>query len=249
MQIAAFKLFTSLAIAILLLSSCQSNEESKEELPFLPQPYFVLLRGGYSAGYDGRLKQASWVYEELTREKLEGEADRLKCKFCEDEWVPKVVRALLSDYVGCGYDRGHLAPAANYLCSQKQMEDTFLLSNISPQTPAFNRGYWRKLEKHVRDLTREYGKVKVVTGPLFLPEEAHDGKKYVIYEVIGDNNVAVPTHFFKAIWTPEGVEAYILPNRKISPDTPLESFRETIEKVKRVAGMVLPLHHWILSGF
>jgi len=45
------------------------------------------------------------VYEELTREKLKGEADRKRCKFCEDEALPEVVRALLSDYLGCGYGR------------------------------------------------------------------------------------------------------------------------------------------------
>ena len=145
----------------------------------------------------------------------------------------------MGDYKGGGYDRGHLAPAANHVSDEKGMADTFLLSNVSPQSPSFNRGYWLKLEKHVRHLVEEHGKIKVVTGPLFLPEQSEEnGKRYVSYEVIGKSSIAVPTHFFKAIWTPQTEEAYILPNIKISAETPLESFRATIEEVERVSGVV-----------
>ena len=35
--------------------------------------------------------------------------------------------------------------------SAEAMEETFLMSNISPQLPVFNRGIWKSLEKQVRD--------------------------------------------------------------------------------------------------
>jgi len=51
-------------------------------------------------------------------------------------------------------------------------------------------------------------------SPLFLPEEAEDGTRWVKYQVIGNGDVAVPTHFFKVIYLESSGEslAYILPN-------------------------------------
>ncbi len=73
-------------------------------------------------------------------ESLEGEAERDQYRFTSDCDLPETVRSLLSDYKGCGYDRGHLTPAANHVSGEKGMADTFLLSNVSPQSPSFNRG-------------------------------------------------------------------------------------------------------------
>ena len=36
-----------------------------------------------------------------------------------------------SDYVGSGYDRGHLSPAANYVENQTEMNESFYFSNIT----------------------------------------------------------------------------------------------------------------------
>lgn len=54
--------------------------------------------------------------------------------------------AALSDYRGSGYDRGHLAPAADMKWAPAAMSESFLMSNMSPQDPGFNRGIWKKLE-------------------------------------------------------------------------------------------------------
>lgn len=76
-----------------------------------------------------------------------------------------------------------------------------------------------------------------------MPRKESDGKLYVKYEVIGNNNVAVPTHFFKVVVceTKDGkleMEAYVMPNDVISDDTPLESFRVPPESVERAAGLL-----------
>jgi hypothetical protein len=89
----------------------------------------------------------------------------------------------------------------------------------------FNRGVWNNLEIYARSLTKQWDDgacsgvqialyvfamssiykmysapaVYVVTGPLYLPNLVENGRKYVKYEVIGPNDVAVPTHFFKVI--------------------------------------------------
>lgn len=38
----------------------------------------------------------------------------------------------------------------------------------------------------------------------FVPREEADGKLYVRYQVVGQNHVAVPTHFFKVTLSESG---------------------------------------------
>jgi endonuclease G len=137
-----------------------------------------------------------------------------------------------------------LAAAGNHRCSQKDVDQTFLLSNMAPQVGiGFNRHSWNNLEKYVRKLTRSYANVYVCTGPLYLPRVEGDGKMYVKYQVIGANNVAVPTHFFKVIVMEDNdktleLEAYVMPNKAIDDKTPLSVFQVPPESVERSAGLL-----------
>lgn len=202
-----------------------------------PKPPPLFEREGYTVSYDGRTKTALWIYEELTSENIAGNADRSKYHFCSDPDVPANIRASIDDYKNSGFDRGHLAAAANHKFSELAMKETFYLSNISPQLPQFNRGYWKNLEKYVRSLTANYKHVKVITGPLYLPHTETNGERYVTYQVIGKNDVAVPTHFFKVIKADDNLFAFVLPNEKIE-DTDFESFAVPVEKIEKVSGII-----------
>jgi endonuclease G len=209
-----------------------------------PVSYFFIQREGYSLAYDARHKNPHWVYEILTEEGLKGSADRSHCAFKEDETIPEHLRASPSDYHGHGYDRGHMAPAADHRASQEAMDDTFFMSNICPQNPKLNRYYWAVFEKHIRDLTKDYKNIHVITGPAYLPTIEEGGRRYVKFEVIGPHDIAVPTHFFKiiALESYDGVReirAYLLPNQEIPNQTPLDNFKTTLEKVERVCGFIL----------
>lgn len=107
----------------------------------------------------------------------------------------------------------------------------------------FNRNIWNTLEKYTRSLLKTSPNVYVCTGPLYLPQAESDGKRYVKYEVIGPNSVAVPTHFFKIIvFETAGhslaMEAYVMPNRAIDDSTPLKSFLVPPESIERHAGLL-----------
>ena len=207
---------------------------------YLPTSELHFNRLAYDLVYDGQHKQARYVYEYLTPERIQGTIDRHKFHFEEDPLVPTPLRSQLQDYVGSGYDRGHLCPAADCRSNKEEMRESFFLSNISPQVPAFNRGYWLKLERHVRDLTRLHGELHVYSGGLYLPREEDDGKKYVTYEVIGTNDVSVPTHFFKVIFNGNYsfVDVFILPNEEIDINKPLEEFQTTLDKVEKASGII-----------
>ena len=103
---------------------------------------------------------------------------RRKSRFTVDEAVLSQFRAALEDYKGSGFDRGHLAPAGNHKQTQAGLDETFLLSNITPQVGAnFNRGAWNNLEQHVRGLIEGdnsvYGEVHVCSGPLYMAAQIH----------------------------------------------------------------------------
>lgn len=200
----------------------------------------------YVLSYDRRNRVAHWVFEHLTAENVRknDEVDRSKCDFVEDDSIHVLFRSTNADFKRSGFDRGHLAAAGNHKHSQLHIEETFRLSNMAPQVgKGFNRDAWNNLERYVRKLTKTHINVYVCTGPLYLPKKEADGKKYVKYQVIGDNNVAVPTHFYKVIVaeTPEHkfeMEAYVMPNQVIDDSTPLNVFQVPPESVERAAGLL-----------
>ncbi|VEU21639.1 DEKNAAC102525 [Brettanomyces naardenensis] len=206
--------------------------------------------------YDRRTRNPYYVVEHLTPDSLQKgptNGDRKNSYFREDESVPRIFRGLLKDFFRSGYDRGHQAPAADAKFSQDAMNETFLLTNMSPQVgEGFNRDYWASFEYFCRTLTKQYRSVRVVTGPLYLPKrDPVDGKFRVSYEVIGNPpNVAVPTHFFKLVVAEKAfsrsydsddvaVAAFVLPNEKIPNEIPLTSFMVPVEALERSSGLEL----------
>ena len=210
--------------------------------PWLPRSTPIVERNGYTLAFDGRTKIPLWGYEDLTRESVKAEVKR-KDSFVLDPDIPRHIQARSSDYKGSGFQRGHCAPADNHKCSERAMKETFYLSNMSPQAPSFNGGYWKSFEKYVHDKTSHYDHVHVVTGPLFL-SYAEGGNRFVKYQVIGKSEVAVPTHFFKVLsLEKKGIEkrkAYVMPNKKIPKETPRSEFKKNISELEKISGLVFP---------
>ncbi|KAM4849045.1 endonuclease G, mitochondrial [Urocitellus parryii] len=216
------------------------GELAKYGLPGVAQ---LKSRESYVLCYDPRTRGALWVVEQLRPERLRGDGDRRSCDFREDDSVHAYHRATNADYRGSGFDRGHLAAAANHRWSQKAMDDTFYLSNVAPQVPHLNQNAWNNLEKYSRSLVRTYQNVYVCTGPLFLPRTEADGKSYVKYQVIGKNHVAVPTHFFKVLILESAggqieLRSYVMPNAPVDEAIPLERFLVPIESIERASGLL-----------
>ena len=182
----------------------------------------VLCRTGYAVGYNYQTKNADWVAYHVTKESVNAQFKRSN-KFKADAELPEYAQSTLSDYSKSGYDRGHLAPSAAMDFSQQSMQESFLLSNMSPQLPGFNRVGWRLLEEHVRDLANEYQELYVVTGPIYEGNESS----------IGDG-VVIPSAFYKVILDPyyNDAIAFIVPHRDVS-GSELVNFVTTIDDVEQ----------------
>ena len=188
----------------------------------------IIEREGYALGYIEKHEQPAWVQYIMTAEEVSRRAAKRGDDFRPDPDVP-TGSATPQDYTRSGYDRGHLAPAADMSFSVKTMSESFFMSNMSPQAPQFNRGIWSKLEKQVRHFATKEKRIVVVTGPI-LPAE-----KTI---TIGANKVTVPQYYYKVIYDttpPEKMIAFVLPNKGSSAD--LRTFVVTVDRVEELTGL------------
>eukprot|EP00049_Salpingoeca_infusionum_P024423 m.15888 g.15888 ORF g.15888 m.15888 type:complete len:314 (+) comp6833_c0_seq1:219-1160(+) len=204
-----------------------------------------LPRTEHVVSFNGATKNPNWVCEHLTKYSIQQKGvDRDNCDFQSDPAIHSFFRTSNADFKGSGYDRGHMAAAANHRSSLSAMQETFYLTNISPQVGAgFNRDAWATLENYCRRLTNVYTDVYVVSGPLYLPKTMSNGKKFMQYEVIGPNNVAVPTHFFKVVAgeMADGkieIQAFIMPNKQIESGHSLSEYLVPLEEAEKLSGFL-----------
>ena len=230
-----------LIVAFLILSVITPSESELEESGIsadgriadleLPAPIpgeQIIVHTGYTLSYNEEYELPSYVAYELTRAEVLGGGER-EDSFKEDPAV-RTGSAELSDYRASGYDRGHMAAAADFKWSEEAMSDTFFLSNMAPQEPSFNRGIWADLEAVVRTMAYENESVYVVTGPVL-----SDGP----YETIGENEIAVPKRFYKVVldYTDPDIKAigFVLPNE--GSDKALQSFAMSVDDVEAITGL------------
>jgi len=212
-----------------------------------PSTTDLKMRENYVLSYDARLRNPNWVFEHLTKENIahsKDTVDRSNFNFVEDNSINSMFRATKKDYHRSGFDRGHLAAAANHKANPRWMEETFMMSNICPQHPTLNQITWNNLERYTRSLVNHYEDVYVCSGPLYLPHRRLDGKLQVSYEVLEPNHVAVPTHFFKVIVCHNkgyfDVQCYVMPNVDIKePEQPITNFFYDLNAVERASGLCI----------
>jgi endonuclease G, mitochondrial len=115
----------------------------------------------------------------------------------------------LADYKSASdeFDRGHMSPSGD-MPDKKSQRESFSLANMVPQNACNNEEIWEGIESAVRQLAQEEDEVFIVTGPVY---EANVDQ----VRRIGDNEVAVPTELFKAIYVPSRDEgaAYVVINQ------------------------------------
>jgi len=209
------------------LNPPDSLDPLEVEIPKIAQKLPVIRHLGYAFQYAEAHEQAYWIGYELTKFETEKAYDRTD-NFIPDPMV-STGSATQADYSGSGYDRGHLAPAADMGWSQKAMEESFYFSNMSPQVPSFNRGIWKRLEEQVRSWAIVYDSIYVVTGPVLtqgLP-------------TIGPNKVSVPKYYYKVILDNTGKDkkaiGFLMENA--AGKGALSTYAVTVDRVEQATGI------------
>lgn len=212
------------------------KRETRYGLPAADQ---ILFNRHYVAGYSYYFRQAKWALEIIDPDRTD--VSRID-NFRPDYRIPEKFRADLDVYEGSGFDRGHLVSSANQIETDIQNSETFLLSNMAPQKPEFNRGIWKKLEEAVRilDADKKIYETYVITGPLFYFDTE--------VKMMGDENekidvsLPIPHAFFKSVLAENNrgsiyMWSFIIPNEATNAE--LESFLVETSKVEKISGLLL----------
>jgi endonuclease G len=206
----------------------QYAEEAKTLYEYFPRVHrddILIHHTAYSLVYDTVHRLARWVLYQTHREQLENAGVERYNKFHPDPLLWKYTQ-LEEDYKNSGYDRGHLAPAADMAFSEITMKESFYYSNVSPQVPSFNRGIWKKLEEQGRKWGKKYDKLIIVCGPVLTESMSY----------IGKNRVSVPEYFYKIFADLSSREkkmiGFIIPNNKSGKN--LEYYVVSVDSIEKV---------------
>lgn len=192
------------------------------------RPQQIIRHEGYTVSYNYLWRQPNWVGYELTRQEALG-TEKRNGRFMPDPLAERGT-AINADYARSGYDKGHMAPAADMKWSAVAMKESFYFSNISPQHPELNRRKWKDLEEKAREWSLTDSAIVIICGPIMEPHPSRS---------IGRNHVAVPQRFFKVILSPYSrtprAIGFIFPNSRST--APLHTYAVTVDSVERAAGM------------
>ena len=180
------------------------NEHLPTGVPssLIPSPTEELLvNGGYVMLYDHDLRTSLWSAYHLTATDRAGAAgkDRVNC-FRSDPRIEENA-ARLSDYKEPIYDQGHLTPDASLKDEFLEQINSYVLSNMSPQHCALNRGVWLSLEGLIRQWANTYQSIYIISGAIF--DDDDDGIRDLDEETTkmlsnnGKSNVSVPSDYYK----------------------------------------------------
>lgn len=190
-------IITILCFSALLsvLFSCNAVAQTFSYLPAEANGHQTLIYTQFTLSYNEEYEQSDWVAYELTDNEAAMSRGRCNC-FAKDDNVTTGSSAE-SDYRSTGFDKGHLSPAADNNMSEQANRESFLMSNMSPQLPSFNRGIWAELESWVREQAEFHSTIYVVTGPVFINNLG----------TIGTNEVTIPGYFYKVLLRFDGTTA------------------------------------------
>jgi endonuclease G len=181
-------------------------------------------------------EQARWVAHIIRPEVTDGRGTRTN-DFREDPQIATgsatekdyFLKFLQADssytYDGFGYDRGHLAPSADFRWSKKALSESYYYSNMSPQLDQFNREGWAELEGLLRGYVARTGhQLVVVTGGVL--------KEGLPVIERGINKVSIPTQFYKVVLDLKAGKAigFLMPNAKLP--YPMEHYAVTVDSIE-----------------
>ena len=211
-------------------------------LPALDGDEKAIHHEALSLCYSEEHEQAKWVAHVILPDMMNGKVGRtndfrvdplVNTGTCvEEDYFLKYAKPDSSfEYDGFGYDRGHLAPSADFRWSKTALSESYFYSNMSPQNPDFNRGIWADLEGIIRGyiFRNPTSHLLVVTGPLLEP-----GLPVIERSI---NKPSIPRKFFKVVVDMDKKRGigFLMPNQ--GSTDPVSSFATSIDEIERIVDL------------
>jgi endonuclease G len=192
-----------------------------QQIPSTAQAGRDLCFDDFAIYYSPIDKKPIYAVERLNGEQLQAPHPRRTNQFYEEARLPFQERALLADYRGSGYDRGHNVPAGD-MTHERGMAQSFSLANMMPQARQNNQGIW---SKRVEEPTRMYIKRAQADVYVFTGSVGQAGS-------IGKGKVTIPTHIYKLVYDPTKKTAwgYWVENTDEAQMSPPISYAELVQK-------------------
>jgi endonuclease G len=222
-----FSITKTLLFLIFILTSI-GNSQERFYLPGNSRGE-IIHHSEISLSYVEEHEQAEWVAYKLTKAMIDSGYVSRTNRFKRDDSV-STSSAHPDDYKYSGYDRGHLCPAGDMKHSEIAMQESFLMSNISPQIPSFNRNTWKRLEDRVRVWAVENDSLIIIVGGVL-----EDSLK----KIGTDSAISVPNYFYKVIlnnlFQKEKMIGFLFPNK--STNAIIASFAVTVDSIEILTGL------------
>lgn len=153
----------------------------------------------YELIYSEKLEEPLWI--QYSVKCPSGTASRAGMDFYTND---SIHTSDTKDYEHNVYDKGHMAPAADFNCTKDMLYQTFSYLNCALQDQYLNRGVWRFLEAEERELAKTQN--VIVTIELKFDQTS-------IKLLTG---ATVPTGFYKTIYLEKTKQTikYYFPNIK-----------------------------------
>jgi endonuclease G, mitochondrial len=206
---------------------------------------YLMVKNAYTLSYNKNKGIANWVSWHLSTA-WKGPTDRQN-DFRPDPNLPqKWYEVTPSDYARTGFDRGHLCPSDDRDGTLEDNQETFFMTNMTPQAPEHNRGIWKTLEDFGRTLTQQGNEVYIIAGTI---GEGGTGTEGFAKTIGKNNNITVPASLWKIIVVlPIGqndvlrinentrIIAVNIPNDNSIGTNSWKNYRVSVDELERLTG-------------
>ena len=202
---------------------------------------YLIARRGYVASYNEGRRIPNWSAWTVTRADVIPNGDRIRAdNFRPDAELPSDMQGPTpADYKRSGYTRGHMVASGERQTDRGTNSETFLMTNMIPQTANNNAGPWNHLENYYRSLASEGMEVHIFAGGAFTGENVRTiGRGVAVPDTTWKVIVALrPGQRIDDIDANTRVIAVNMPNTdSINPRESFERYRVSVGEIERLTG-------------